>query len=69
MTQRVEIFYGHIGTVRNEMNIFIEKHVKKITSISQSVTATASHSNPMLTVIMIYIPLVISEGSEYQPIN
>lgn len=51
---KVEIFYGDIGTVRNELSGYM-KHVKKIISLTQSVTASANHTNAMLTIVLVYV--------------
>jgi len=55
--KKVEIFYGDIGTVRNELSGFM-KNVSEIISLTQSVTASANHTNAMLTVVLVYIERV-----------
>lgn len=52
----VEIFYGDIGTVRNELGKFM-KGVSKIVHLSQSVTASAHHTSVMITIVLVYEPI------------
>ena len=68
--KKVEIFYGDIGTVRNELTGHM-KHVKEIVSLTQSVTASANHTNAMLTVVLVYIDYGddCPEEVAYQPNN
>jgi hypothetical protein len=51
--KQVEIFYGDIGTVRNELNKHMEE-VTEILSLTQSVSTTGHNTSPMLTVILVY---------------
>jgi hypothetical protein len=65
--KKAEIFYGDIGTVRNELSGFM-KNVNEVISLSQSVTASASHTNAMLTVVLIYTENVeCPEELKYKP--
>ena len=65
--KKVEIFYGDIGTVRNELSGFM-KHVREIISLTQSVTASFNHSSAMLTVVLVYHEYVETpEEYKYEP--
>lgn len=65
--KEVEIFYGDIGTVRNELAKEMKK-VREVISITQSVTASMAHTNPMLTVVLVYIPFEeCPEEYKYNP--
>lgn len=56
MTKKVEIFYGDIGSVRNELAKYMNEEVDQILSITQSVSTTGSNTSAMLTVILVYVP-------------
>lgn len=67
MSKEVEIFYGDIGTVRNELNSFMKK-VANIISLTQSVSVTSHQATPFLTVVLVYVPWVeCPEEYKYNP--
>ena len=65
--KKVEIFYGDIGTVRNELSGFM-KNVNEIISLTQSVTASLHHSTAMLTIVLVYVERIeCREHIKYWP--
>lgn len=66
MQIEAEIFYGGIGTVRNELSLFLKEQVQSIHSLTQSVTPTGNNTNPMITIVLLYVPVVEKQQREHK---